>query len=347
MAGIFSAAAAANKRELVIKKEISSPESTAVQSGDYADLFTVTTLNHLQVTGFSDLTSIPSGVGQLDGLFQLILTRNGLTSLPCEISGLNKLKHLDASQNKISSLPGTLYDLSSLHTLILSHNALTDESFQGPAEGQDLSAVFPNLHHVDLIGNGLTKLPQFVYDTHPIQELIASDNSITALEHGIGSLPGLKQIDLKRNKLTSLPHELAACTKLRVMSFEDNPISDRRLLKLVAQHGASKPKAVLDYLASHAPKGSATKGGKGKSGAKGAGGYVAEEEDDNGVVFAEKKLQIQVVRPSQYVEVRASAAARSVRPYLVCAVVRGVDLTEEVAYREFITLQVRGLGGCT
>ena len=339
MAGVFTSAAKTGKCELVIKKESSSEESSAIESGEYADLFKVITLNHLQITGFSSLTSLPPDIGRLDGLLQLILTQNDLTTLPNEIASLSKLKHLDISQNKISSVPASLYNLHSLQTLIASHNALTDDSFTAD---KALSSALPNLHHVDLLDNKLTKLPDFVYSTHPIQELIASDNAIETIEPGIGLLTGLKHIDLKRNKLTSLPYELSTCSKLRVMKFEDNPLSDRRLLKLVAQHGASKPKAVLDYLASHTPKaeGQASKGKKGKSKTKSPRVSEMLDADDDDVEFVSDKTRIQIVRPSQYVEVKASASARSVRPYLVCAVIRGVNLADEVAYKEFISLQV-------
>lgn len=336
MAKVFASAAASNKRELVIKNDTSSPESEAILSGNFDDLFTVTTLNHIRITGFSELTTFPGKLGQLEGLLQLILTENSLTTLPSEISALSKLKHLDVSQNQLSTFPDALYGLHSLHTLIASHNALTDDSFP---TSTDFGSAFPSLHHVDLIGNRLTKLPQLVYSTHAIQELIASDNSISVLEPAIASLASLKHIDLKRNQLSALPHELTACAKLKVMRFEDNPISDRRLLKLVAQHGASKPKAVLDYIASHTPKASGSptaKGGKGKGGAK----QAKSRDGDDGIVFAERKRGITISRPAEYLEVIASSAARGVRPYLVCAVVRGMDLSNELAYKEFITLQV-------
>ena len=346
MAKPFSSAASSGKRELVIKSDSPSPESSAVRSGEYADLFTVSTLNHLRVSGFRELTSFSPEVGRLDGLFQLILTENGLTTIPSEVSTLSKLKHLDISQNKISTLPASLYALQVLQTLIASHNELTDESFPAAPDGLDLLTALPNLHHVDLLGNRLTKLPEFVYKTHPIQELIASDNAITTLEPGISSLLGLKHIDLKRNQLSTLPYELTTCSKLKVMRFEENPISDRRLLKLVAQHGSSKPKAVLDYIASHTPKSSApAAGAKGRKvkGAVKSSGASHDEDDDGGVVFSEAKTQIQISRPPEHVQITASSAARGVRQYLVCAVVRGIDLTDDIAYKEFITLQVTSL----
>lgn len=345
MAGVFSSAAASGKRELIIKKSASSPEASAIESGNFVALFSVTSLNHLQVTGFSSLTSLPPEVGKLGDLLQLILSQNALTEIPCEISTLPKLKHLDISQNKLSSIPDSLYSLHTLQTLVLSHNALTDASFPTPPAN-----ALSSLHHIDLIGNKLTRLPDFIYCSHRIQELKASDNSIMVIESSVGQLAGLKHIDLKRNRLTTLPHELSSCSKLRVISFEENPLSDRRLLKLVGQHGSTKPKAVLDYISSHAPKATpltktGAKKGKNKTKTSGAAPAVNDGDDDDDVIFASKKTQISIVRPPQYVEVVASSNARAVRPYLVCAIVRGVDLEDEEAYKEFISLQV-GMYAC-
>lgn len=342
----------------MIKRESSSPESRAIETGEYHDLFSISTLNHLQITGFPSLTSLSPDIGKLGNLLQLTLTHNSLATLPDEISGLSKLKHLDVSHNKITSIPASLCSLHALQTLIVSHNALTDESFPPTSGTDDASSgggkgraepsdAFLALHRIDLLGNKLTNLPELVYATLPLLDLVASDNLITTLEPAVGCLVGLKSIDLKRNRLTALPYELSNCTKLRSMGFEDNPLLDRRLLKLVAQHGASKPKAVLDYIASHMPKTAtssdvAPKGKKGPTSTPRKSQASALDDNDEGVDFTTgSKMFIQIVRPAEHVVVTASAGARSVRPYLVCAVIRGVDLSDEVAYKEFITLQVR------
>ena len=56
--------------------------------------------------------------------------------------------------------------------------------------------------------------------------------------------------------------------------------------------------------------------------------------------FSSSKLVIKVTRPAEYVEVLASQNARAVRPYLVCAVVRQLNLGDDDAVRSFLTLQV-------
>ncbi len=347
----FSVAARRGKRELVVRREtLGEEEARGMESGEDESIYSVTTLNHLQLTGFAGLSHVSPRISQLNGLLQLILTHNGLQDLPDEIRVLTKLKHLDASHNHLTVLPQALYGLPSLHTLILGHNQLTNPSFPPLPEGTD--QLLPALHHTDLTNNQLTQLPALVYKSTSISELLASDNPIGEISPTIGSLSALKQLEMKRSKLTALPFELTACGKLKTLALEDNSFKDRRLMKLVAQHGAQKPKAVLEYIASHSPRPAAEEkpSGKRKGGKKKAAKEVpvkVMEDSDSDVEFSEVKPVVRVLRPSAYVEVRVSPGARKVRPYLVCAVVRGLQLGEQEAFREFITLQVRSGRGCT
>lgn len=343
----FSELASSGKRELVVRRDaLGEREAAAVESGRDESIYSITTVNHLQLTGFTGLCHLSPRISQLAGLFQLILTHGGLQDLPEEISSLTLLKHLDVSHNYISALPDSLYQLPALHTIILSHNQVTDSSFPALPEG----AILPSLHHVDLTNNQLTELPAMVYRCSTISELLASDNPIIELSPAIRSLPALRQLEMKRNKLTALPFELSLCGKLKALCLEENALKDRRLVKLIAQHGALKPKAVLDYIASHTPRSAAAdkpsgkrKGSKKKAAVR---EVESEEESDSDIEFTEVKPVIRVIRPSEYLEVRVNPEARKVRPYLVCAVVRGITLSEEEAFKEFITLQVRTAGGC-
>ena len=334
MSSIFNEAAAKSKRELVIKKATKSPEALAVENGEVDLVFCVSTLNHLVISGFPELTHLSPKIGQLQQLFQLVLTDGAITNLPTEIGSLTKLKLLDVSRNKLDSVPGSLYSLGSLHTLILRHNCLSDDSFPS-----DLPTdCCPNLHHLDIVGNCLTCLPNFVYHSKGLQELIALDNNIASLEPAISDLSNLKLIDMKRNKLTLLPFELSLCLKLKSLDLVDNPISDRRLLKLVTQLGPVKPKTVLDYVASHSPKPSSPEK-KGKSKRRAGAGSGAAEGDDE-VEFSDNKPRLVVVRPAEYAEVLVHPEARRIRPFLICAIVRAVDLASNNNFKKFINLQV-------
>lgn len=346
--GLFSSAAASGKRELVVKNEtLSEDEAAAIESGKDCSLFTVTTLNHLRLSGFSGLRQLSPLLGRLENLLQLILEHNALQSLPTEIGSLGKLRLLDLSHNQLQSLPTTLYSLSSLHSLLLGSNCLTDSSFPPPLEPGDGSQLLPNLHHVDLGHNQMTALPLFVLRAPALSELVAPDNAISSLTPAISSLASLKVLDMKRNKVSEVPYELSLCAKLKTLGLEENPLQDKRLLKLVAQHGAKKPRTVLDYVAAHAPKpeGKVPSGKKGKGGRKKAAmsqgvNRREDEENDSDVEFSDARPIVRVQRPEHCVVVHANPDARRVRAYLVCAVIRGLDLERGEMYREFIALQV-------
>ncbi len=341
MASLFKEAAAKSKRELVIKKggsATTSPEALAVEKDELDLLYSISTLNHLVISGFPEFSTLSPKIGQLQQLFQLVLTNNALVGLPVEIGSLSKLKHLDLSGNNLATVPSSIYSIDSLHTLILSRNNLSDESFPSDVP----SECFPNLRHLDLVGNGLTALPSFVYHSRGLLELIALDNNISTLKPGISELTNLKQADLKRNKLTMLPFELSMCSKLKSLDLVDNPIADRRLLKLVTQHGATKPKPILDYIASHSPKPDSPPDRKGMPMRRKLVGRGASSADGDDVVFDdESKPRLLVVRPAQLIELSVSPAARKIRPYLTCAIVRGLDLSSNNNFRKFIILQVR------
>lgn len=53
---------------------------------------------------------------------------------------------------------------------------------------------------------------------------------------------------MTHNFIHSLPSELSQCSKLRTISFDDNPIDNKRLVKILNHFGETKPKAALNYL---------------------------------------------------------------------------------------------------
>ena len=337
--GLFAEAASSGKRELVLRKDaVTEKVVKAIEEGEDLSLFTVATLNNLQLNGFSGVAHL-SRVASLTALLQLGLTENQLESLPHEIGSLPKLKLLDVSQNQLSSLPSSLFLLPSLQTLILASNSLTDSSFSVDLSGE----VLPSLHQLDVTGNQLTALPSFLSHTPQLAELRVAHNSLSSLHPTlIQSLAGLRVLEAHENQLLTLPHELAGCSKLKSVRLEANPLRDRRLLKLVTQHGTHKPKAVLDYLASRAPQpppaGKKEGKKKGKSVVR-----VESEEEDNDVEFSLQPPEVVIVRPElgKGLEVVATGNARKVRPYLVCTVMRGVSLATEESMRQFISLQTK------
>lgn len=338
---MFKKEARGGKRELVLRKDVvSEAVAGAVEDGD--DLYAVTSLNYLELRGFSGVAQL-SGLGSLSGLLQLCLIEDRLERLPDQLGSLSKLRLLDVSRNGLTSLPQSLFLLPSLQTLIVSSNSLTDESFPLIDTGD---VVLTNLHHLDMTGNNLTILPSFLSHTSQLGELRISHNSLSSLDPAIiqSHSQSLRVLEAHNNQLTTLPHQLAACSKLKTLLLTDNPLMDRRLLKLVAQHGTTKPKTVLDYLASHATQSPVKKEGRTKKkGKKKVAVKEEESEEDSDVEFSLQLPKVTILRPDPGTEVVvvATGNARRIRPYIVCSIMRGVVLSEEERMKEFIGLQSR------
>ena len=339
--GIFKEAATTGKRELTVKKQAFSDEDAAsIETWKDETLFKVRGLNHLRLMGFSSMTSFSPQISQLNSLLELILTNNGLESLPEEIGSLSRLRLLDASHNQLKLLPRSFYSLSSLQKLLLAHNQLCKDSFPPQSAAGSDSPPFPSLQYIDMSHNEMEELPEFVYQSVSVLELLSPHNKIQFLSSDVSNLTNLKTLDLTHNSIIFLPAELSQCAKLRFISFDDNQIQDRRLVKILNQFGETKPKAVLDYLAScKTGKGGGGGGGGGKGKKKKGGASV--EDTPSEIVHA--RYIIKIVRPEQYVMIKSMNAARQVRPYLVCAVIRNLALDEDGALRAFITLQVLAL----
>lgn len=95
------------------------------------------------------LDSIPKSIGELENLKSLVLANNKLTKLPNEISKLKKLEVLVLDNNQISSLPRNIYELRNLKVLSLRNNQLTQLN--------DDIVNFRNLVKLDLRGNTFTE----------------------------------------------------------------------------------------------------------------------------------------------------------------------------------------------
>ena len=347
--GIFKLAATEGKRELNLRKEsLPKEDADAIEQWSDLTLFKVRGLNHLQLSGFSMMKEIHPRLAQLNYLLELIVTRNGLETLPEELGQLSRLRLLDASGNELSQLPSSLYQLSTLHILLLGHNCLTKDSFPAFPSG---ASVFPALQRASLVSNQLEAVPEFLYHSPSLSELEVSNNKLGILSSDVEKLTVLKQLHLDNNLLIELPPQLGCCSKLKVMKFDGNPLSDKRLVKIITQHGATKPKAVLDYLVAKVP-GKKVEGKKKKGKQKHVrhsprpdSDEQDDDDDDDVVEFSSAKPTIRIIRPDRYLEVEVSESARRVRPYLVCAVARDLCLDSEEAMSKFIGIQVNKESG--
>lgn len=155
-------------------------------------------------------------------------------------------------------------------------------------------------------------------------------------------------LDLSNNKLSEIPSDLSDCPKLKEINFKGNKLSDKRLEKMV---NGCQTKSILDYLRG---KG---KGRQGEDGGDVEGGRnadrgkrqqqrkkkekVADEQDE---VEELNKMVVRVLHVSDAptaLTVKVSAEVKDVRPYLVCCVVRGMNLKPGNALKRFLVAQVR------
>lgn len=334
-----------DQRELVIRKGV-TPNS---EQPPGEQIFDIVSLNNLEVSGFPEICDLSKRIVNLTNLLQLVLKGNGLTSLPSEIGALKLLKHLDLSHNSLNSVSAELYELQALQTLVLSSNKLVQGSFPDVPTQHCL----PRLHYIDISNNQLEELPPFVFDCTELSELLASNNSLKRLVFELGHMNQLKTLDLSKNSISQLPQELSSCSKLRSLLLTDNPIADRRLLKLINQHGTTKPRTILDYICSHcqsSESSSVKTVAKSKKKGKKSTPVKKEVDKDNGndgddsgdedVVVFGAKYCIRVTKPSAPLEVQATQSARAVRQYIVCCVIKNVDLASPGNFKKFIAIQV-------
>ncbi|NXL91901.1 LRC47 protein, partial [Alectura lathami] len=153
----------------------------------------------------------------------------------------------------------------------------------------------------------------------------------------------LQSLDLANNRLTELPAALADCPRLKEANLRGNRLRDKRLEKMV---NGCQTKAVLEYLRA---------GGRGKGKAENAREEARKKKrekqqrkdgGDGGQDEAEGvgKLLVKVLHVSDNpvpLVVRASPGVRDVRPYIVCCVLRGVNLEPGNALRRFLAAQTK------
>ena len=81
-------------------------------------------------------------------------------------------------------------------------------------------------------GQGLTSVPQDVFQKQDLEFLYLSDNDLTSLPPEIGKLKNLTELYLSGNDLTSLPPEIGQLKNLTVMSFYNNNIPEAERQKI-------------------------------------------------------------------------------------------------------------------
>eukprot|EP00164_Ancoracysta_twista_P000755 GFYU01000993.1.p1 GENE.GFYU01000993.1~~GFYU01000993.1.p1 ORF type:complete len:490 (-),score=186.76 GFYU01000993.1:184-1611(-) len=212
------------------------------------------------------LDCLPPQVGRLIHLEKLILSHNGFKSLPEEIGLLVNLKFFELENNQVTALPASMAKCVKLEALNLAGNQLTSLE---PLSTQT------NLVTVMVDRNKLTSLEPLPIDKlERLHTLSASHNEITDLPEDIGSLQMLQSINMSDNKITEIIPQFGQLKekKLQAMSFDNNPISDKKVVRLL-EKGRQPIKDLLTHLRKQKPAKKGKKKGKKQQ---------AESEEESG-----------------------------------------------------------------
>ncbi|CAN7986576.1 unnamed protein product [Ixodes hexagonus] len=305
--------------------------SKRIEEADFdVSVFTLSHLNFLEVSN-TCLSTIPVGIARLVNLTRLVLSANQLTNLPTDLGKLRKLKFLDVSRNRIEELPVEISNLVELQSLIVAGNQLRSL----PAECSKLTKLIV----LNFSNNQVEEFPFFLTESRFdfLTELVANNNRMESLPAKLAvTLPSIKTLDVANNAVKVVPGEVGDCAKLKEIHLKENPLSDKRLKKLVEQ---CHFKQVLEYVKGHGPREAVSAQGQDKSGGAKKGGKKkkgpASANELQEMLSTFEVLQLSPHSPVVVV----TEAVQEVRPYIVCCIIRGVFLDRDSRLRKFLALQ--------
>ncbi|RDD41031.1 Leucine-rich repeat-containing protein 47 [Trichoplax sp. H2] len=294
--------------------------------GLHANICKLTNLNFLRIS-HTCLSQLPEDIGNLINLKNLILDHNKLTSIPSSIGQFTKLKLLDLSYNNLEKLPHEIGQLEQLTDLNLVCNQLMDL----PASMGQLAA----LTRINVSNNKLSQLPNQFYHASNLCEFRAANNTIHGVTDAIASLNQLKTLDFTGNKIELVPHQIALCSKLKELTLMDNPIKDRKCIKLTKQNNS---KLLIEYLRNCNKKATADS----QISKKGAGKSPDQADHDTSANSEDQLIALEVrILPTPDIKIYSAGNVLDVRPYIVCCILKGVDFSREDVFKKFIALQTK------
>lgn len=284
------------------------------------------TLSSPSIVHASFPTSWPSLSPQLQ---ELDLCHCALETIPEAVMLCSNLRVLDLRNNRLTCLPTNIGDLCDLRSLNLGSNLLSFVS-GGLEKCTKLSVI-------DLSQNKISELPAVLARLPGLRDLIISSNQLSELPGGIClSFSGLNVMDVSNNHLRELPYELSEC-KLKSLNLRGNLLEDKQLRKLAERDAPAK--TILSKIA----------GGKSRRARK------EEQRGREETILAEDaerqeqaRFRASLESLSKYLELLPAAETISIvvdpsvvrrRPYLVAAIVRAIDLTEDSDLRLLMDIQ--------
>lgn len=116
---------------------------------------------------------------------------------------------------------------------------------------------------VDLSGQGLEKIPSYIFKQKNIEELNISNNLLTgAIQSEIGQLTKLKILNAKDNMMTGVPAEVGQLQNLEILNLANNQLTGlpnelgnlKKLKTLDLSGNQYYSKQDLEYIRARLPK---------------------------------------------------------------------------------------------
>jgi len=259
-------------------------------------------LTKLEICSIPGLEQLSPNILKLGALKELVVSDvPKLGTLPSEISKLSELKTLIVENANQKELPKEFGKyLKNLQVLNLSGNQLSslNEDFK-----------IPELVTLNLNGNCFTNVPIQILKLQRISTLSLCRNQIDSINPEMANMAGLQILDISNNKLTEVPTFLGNSPKLKDLKLDGNPFKDKKFIKMLE---SGKTKNLVQQLKKMSPK---------------------PKKEETSI----KEYRIKLLSSVDSNRVIVSSRQTS-RPYLLMALVRGIDFTES-SYKEFIDLQ--------
>ncbi|XP_074704650.1 leucine-rich repeat-containing protein 47 [Strix aluco] len=355
----LEAAARERRRELSLPGAAVAERVAAGGGRLPAELLALPLLQSLELSGCAALRELGPGLAAaLPALHTLVLSGNALgpAGLGAGLGGpLPALRLLDLSGNGLEALPAALGGPAAgaapegpaafpqLRSLNLSGNRLREL-------GPGLAWAAPQLQALLLSGNRLRALPGGLLPSPApaaaafplLSRLEAADNEVVELGADIAALTALKSLDVANNQLKELPAALADCPRLKEANFKGNQLKDKRLEKMV---NGCQTKAILEYL-----RAGGRGKGKGESSREEARKKKREKQQqkkddvEHDEVEEASKLLVKVLHVSENpapLVVKVSPGVKDVRAFIVCCVLKGVNLKPGSALKRFLSAQTK------
>lgn len=212
-----------------------------------ANLILLRNLEKLSLV-YTDLTTIPLEICQLNQGLWLNLRSNLCEMLPDYFAKMKGLKRLWLSQNKFKIFPQIVFQLTSLEYLALEYNKIQDisgdwENFELLKElilyNNEIKLLPPNLaalkniERIDFSYNQVESVPSNFFDLRNLINLNGNNNKISIIPSAIQKMTNLEVFSLRNNNLTSLPDEIFDLPNLKTLDLSNNPFSkeERRRIR--------------------------------------------------------------------------------------------------------------------